>query len=119
MVNCSSPSATPVWDCLPSKTEQIFNAFFTTKPQGSGMGLAICRSIIESHGGRLWANAQQRTGRDVSVHSSCLMRPGPTSDGQAAKRAVQECCGGGWTESAQRGLPTPLRQAQLDLRLGR
>jgi signal transduction histidine kinase len=44
------------------KTEQIFNAFFTTKPQGSGMGLAISRSIIESHGGRMWANANNGRG---------------------------------------------------------
>ena len=41
---------------LPAQqADQIFNAFFTTKPHGTGMGLRISRSIIEIHGGRLWA----------------------------------------------------------------
>jgi len=53
-------------DCgvgLPTeKADQIFEAFFTTKPQGSGMGLTISRSIIKSHGGRLWAGANANRG---------------------------------------------------------
>jgi PAS domain S-box-containing protein len=44
------------------RADEIFNAFFTTKPQGSGMGLAISRSILESHGGRLWATANNGRG---------------------------------------------------------
>ena len=39
-----------------TNADQIFEAFFTTKPTGMGMGLAICRSIIAAHNGRLWAS---------------------------------------------------------------
>jgi PAS domain S-box-containing protein len=49
------------------KADEIFTAFFTTKAQGSGMGLAISRSIVESHGGRLWATANNGQGATFHV----------------------------------------------------
>jgi PAS domain S-box-containing protein len=59
---------------LPAETaDEIFNAFFTTKPQGSGMGLAISRSIVESHGGRLWATGHD--GRGATFHFTLPAAP--------------------------------------------
>lgn len=46
----------------PKDIDRIFNPLFTTKPHGMGMGLAISRSIIDAHGGRLWATANEGRG---------------------------------------------------------
>jgi len=57
----------------PEDRERIFESFFTTKPDGVGIGLAICRSIIEAHSGRLWVDAHQPRGAvfrfTLPVHS--------------------------------------------------
>jgi signal transduction histidine kinase len=56
--------------------ERIFEPFFTTTPPGMGMGLAICRSIIEAHGGRLWASPH-------SPHGTVFQFTVPTADRSA------------------------------------
>ena len=63
----------------PQQSDQIFNAFFTTKPHGTGMGLRISRSIVESHGGRLWA--ADNFPRGASFHLALLALLPPAKGG--------------------------------------
>jgi PAS domain S-box-containing protein len=60
---------------LPASHERLFEPFYTTKPDGLGIGLSICRSIIEAHGGQLWARANEPRGTIFQFTVPTLAHP--------------------------------------------
>ena len=77
----------------PDDLERVFEAFYTTKSSGVGMGLSICRSIIDAHGGRLWADANEPRG---AVFQFTLPAAGkgstPLSGRSPNRRAARRHC---------------------------
>ena len=68
----------------PTSRDRLFEAFHTTKPKGMGMGLAISRAIVEAHGGRLWATANEPRG---TVFQFTLPIGGPAQAPRVASAA--------------------------------
>ena len=77
----------PVFHIISQELERIFNPLFTTKSGGMGMGLSICRSIIEAHDGRLWVAPNNPEG---AVFQFMLRADGATSVGASRREQPEE-----------------------------
>ena len=61
----------------PQALDRFFEAFYSTKPTGMGIGLSICRSIIEAHEGRIWATANMSRGATLHITLPASPKTGP------------------------------------------
>ena len=87
----------------PENANKFFSAFFTTKPSGMGMGLSICRSIVEAHGGRVWACANKPRGAVFRFHVALRT-------GRDRFRRARPHKAGGMTLQIRGGIAAPLPQ---------
>jgi signal transduction histidine kinase len=71
----------------PEAAQRLFEPFVTTKPQGMGMGLAICRSIVQTHGGRLEVSANEPGGTVFAFTLAAEPAQYSRTDGSGEKRA--------------------------------
>jgi PAS domain S-box-containing protein len=89
---CSGEVLVEVEDCGrgidQAQAERIFEAFFSTKPAGLGMGLSVSRSIIEMHGGRIWATDNEGRGATMRFTLPPARLDTPRADGNFARTAV-------------------------------